>query len=506
MKRSNRMRAMLSAVATAVAVTGYYAPTQALYYTNDLSFGVKTWGRTIPVCFNSSTVAQTDFAARKTTMMNAVARSWTQATGLRFTGWGECPQVGTPKMVNIGLNTFNKGCDAAATTPLEGRIDMNICPPAWNDETIIHEFGHALGFEHEMHRPDFNYEGCIYNKIPGGDVLDTIPDYSSIMVSTYCHRIPELSSWDISGAQNLWGRPNYFADVNGDGRADAIVVNPNGIFVRITDASGKMPASSQALWTPSPFWGWRGTYFADVDGDKRADAIAVDSRGVAVMRSTGTKFENMKFWDGPYWGEQGTYFADVSGDGRADAIVVNNDQRVFVAVSDGQKFVRDKYWLMKAPNDREHKNYFADVTGADSDGKRRADLIAINQTGLKVCPALIGGTFGACTNWTKTASWGERGTFFADFNGDGRDDAIVIRGPNGTYANVNVRYSDGVSFGSEGGQLSWPLGQRGLHFANVDSNPALEAIAIEEDGIWVSRATAGVGLYNATGGAYYGLR
>ncbi|MCC5648979.1 hypothetical protein LC609_03830 [Nostoc sp. XA013] len=35
---------------------------------------------------------------------------------------------------------------------------------------------------------------------------------------------------------------------------------------------------------------------------------------------------NESWTQNPYFGSRGTFFADVTGDGRADAIVVNNDK------------------------------------------------------------------------------------------------------------------------------------------------------------------------------------
>ena len=79
-------------------------------------------------------------------------------------------------------------------------------------------------------------------------------------------------------------------------------------------------------WTGGPYYGSRGTFFADVTGDGRADAIVVNDNTVTVRRSTGSAFSPNEDWTGgPYYGSRGTFFADVTGDGRADAIVVNND-------------------------------------------------------------------------------------------------------------------------------------------------------------------------------------
>ncbi|WP_344973447.1 VCBS repeat-containing protein, partial [Streptosporangium fragile] len=70
-------------------------------------------------------------------------------------------------------------------------------------------------------------------------------------------------------------------------------------------------------WTDNPYYGTRGTYFADVTGDGRADAIVVNDDRVTVRRSTGTRFTPNEPWtSNPYYGTRGTYFADVTGDGR----------------------------------------------------------------------------------------------------------------------------------------------------------------------------------------------
>ena len=52
----------------------------------------------------------------------------------------------------------------------------------------------------------------------------------------------------------------------------------------------------------------------------------VNDNTVTVRRSTGSGFGPNEDWtNGPYYGTRGTFFADVTGDGKADAIVVNDD-------------------------------------------------------------------------------------------------------------------------------------------------------------------------------------
>jgi VCBS repeat protein len=115
-----------------------------------------------------------------------------------------------------------------------------------------------------------------------------------------------------------------FADVDGDGKADAIAVEDTGVWVRTSTGSAFAAAMN---WSHEPYWGGRSTQFADVDGDGKADAIAVTNSGVYVCLSTGSDFAP---WTGVSWsnneplfGDISTQFADVTGDGKADAISVN---------------------------------------------------------------------------------------------------------------------------------------------------------------------------------------
>ena len=96
-------------------------------------------------------------------------------------------------------------------------------------------------------------------------------------------------------------------------------------------------------WTNDPYYGELSlgpdlvlinNHFADVDGDGKADAIVVNDgkwAAVTVRRSTGSGFEpNIDWTNGAYYGNLGTYFADATGDGKADAIAVNDNTPVTV--------------------------------------------------------------------------------------------------------------------------------------------------------------------------------
>ena len=254
----------------------------------------------------------------------------------------------------------------------------------------------------------------------------------------------------------FWGsRGTFFADVDGDGRADAIAVNDDGVYVRLSTGSG-FPGPAQN-WTGGPYYSLRtqnvvpsdqSVYFADVNGDGMADAIVVNDDAVYVRLSTGFGFGPAQNWTGgPYYGNRGTFFADVNGDGMADAIVVNDDA-VHVRLSTGsgfpdpaQNWTGGPYYSTRTqsvvPSDQ--SVYFVDV-----DGNGMADAIVVNNDTVTVRRS-NGTQFLPNENWTGGPYYGSRGTFFADVDGNGMADAIVVNDLP-TNSTVTVRRSNGTQF------------------------------------------------------------
>src|SRR5262249_2174158 len=213
------------------------------------------------------------------------------------------------------------------------------------------------------------------------------------------------------------------ADVDGDGRADAIVVNdetiPYGrVVVRRSNGSSFLPNEE---WTQEPYYGNRGTFFADVDGDGRADAIVVNDETIpygraVVRRSNGSSFlPNEEWTQKPYYGSRGAFVADVDGARRADAIVLN-DARLIFRRSNGSSFLPNEEWTQE-PYYGSRGTFFADV-----DGDGRADAIVVNDDGITVRRS-NGSSFVANEAWTQEAYFGSRGTFFADLDGGRKADA-----------------------------------------------------------------------------------
>ena len=194
----------------------------------------RAWGNTtgavIPVCWMNPN----DHMDLQIRVREILRETWESYANIWFTGpepslpfgglWAPCSE--TPGR-NIGIafsddanfrgNTVGGGADGALVTLIADRA-LNENYARFRYE-VIHEFGHALGFRHEMQRPD-NWNGDTayqcggdgtdsgnYAVATGGLNLTANYDVNSIM--NYCNPAgfpQDLSLGDIHGVRAVYGR------------------------------------------------------------------------------------------------------------------------------------------------------------------------------------------------------------------------------------------------------------------------------------------------------------
>jgi hypothetical protein len=215
----------------------------------------------------------------------------------------------------------------------------------------------------------------------------------------------EMSSTDMRfSAPELW-YPGLFSgdkavligDVDGDGRADLVAVGDSSdTSLTTVMLSAEQPPWRTApgfltpvYWSRDPFFGTRATLLGDVTGDGRADLVAVNGNDTWVMISTGSEFSAPAQWSGErFFGTKATLLGDVTGDGRADLVAVNGND-TWVMVSSGTGFFAPREWSGQSFFGNK-ATLLGDITG---DG--RADLVAVNVFSVDDPPPSEGDGLGA---------------------------------------------------------------------------------------------------------------
>ncbi|MES1188017.1 MAG: FG-GAP-like repeat-containing protein [Myxococcales bacterium] len=354
--------------------------------------------------------------------------------------------------------------------------------------TVAHEFGHAVGFNHEHERAVRPDNACVngYGHSAGDRESQLLSDYDPDALVNYCRdlnrnddfnddpALPKLSALDTLGAQELFGffgsssltarnfcngageRP-FVGRFNQDSRADLLCVNSQTGQMRIdfADASGHY---SSIDWTASRNFcvGTNDRLFVgDTNADGRDDLICGNASTGKVLVSLATTsgtfagpgvLEANNFCNGAAPGSIAV--GDFSGDKRVDLLCrrANGGLEVNLADSAGHYGASEQALTLASYCTSSSQ----DLLVGDYDGDGRSDLVCYDRSNAEV--SVVQSEFTAANvPMFKAAVWTGTPTSFptgcqpstlllADLNADGRKDLVCRSG--GTF-NAALAQGDG---------------------------------------------------------------
>ncbi|KAJ3489561.1 hypothetical protein NLG97_g5968 [Lecanicillium saksenae] len=308
----------------------------------------------------------------------------------------------------------------------------------------------------------------------------TLADLNNDNKADYITRIThgiQVSRSQCSGLAYVTGDGTRFADLNGDGLDDYIWMDMNGAMTLYLN--GGWHSSGKQIWLPQ---GVIATgvgsprseiHLADLDGDGLADYLVVDpkSGAVTLWKNGGSAANQANGW---LWLPQGKIasgigagagvrFADIDGDGKDDYLWLDENGAVTAYINGGPNASAPGGWVW-LPQGVIATGVGAarqDVQFADINGDGKADYLWVGRIDGTVNLWYNGGPGSDKWIWypagevaTGTGSNGQS-VMFADTTGSGRDDYLVVTPSSGA---VSV-WLNGCSGGFSGGSAPFSCEQ-----------------------------------------------
>ena len=304
---------------------------------------------------------------------------------------------------------------------------------------------------------------------------------------SYCPRnfgFAPPEKWSQTNVTTSW----LVGDIDGDGRADIMDVGLRSVGAQLSSGSGLSSEITAYYNASGSTTSTHGQLIGDVTGDGKADIVLLQNSAVQVMSATGNTgtsggaFNNPSNYWGAFYGAYGTLIGDIDGDGKADLVALGGNY-VGVIHSQGGNFGNYDTGLPYAFYGN-HGTFLGDVNG---DGK--ADLVALVDGAVIVALATGAATghppdFGTNAIWYSGTFFGANGTTLADVNGDGLADLVAF--DNGQ---VRVIRSNGTGFGTPEVWLGTTFGSAGgVTAADVDGNGRADLVALTTSGAYISRS------------------